>query len=232
MHIIPPAAATMDATARHLQLGPRRVQALLSASRLNELAMLALGHSRGTYRLIPEVGIALLRQFQAPSPLHVDLWQRAVHDVTASSSWHALGTALKESDWPAAARGATGQAGIETVLHSPALRPTMEELHDANIAALQQYGLDGYLQVEAMQVDRLESEEEAVVLVGPRLRPYLLPRALLRIAGLDREKAWGVLVATRTATGVTIDVWPAVGMPQEEALHDPDLWEQRVEVGR
>jgi hypothetical protein len=229
MHVIPPAAMTMDSVARHLQVGPRRAQALLTMSRLNELATLALGHSRGTYRLIPELGIALLRQFQTSAPLRVDLWRQAVHEVIASSSWRTLCATLREIDWRAAAGGGTG---IETVLQSPALGPAMEDLHDANIAALQQYGLDGHLQVEVMQVDRLESAEEAVVLVGPRLRPYLLSRALLRVAVLDREKAWGVLVATRTATGVTIDVWPAVGITLEEAVPDPDLWVQRIEVGR
>src|SRR5579871_2826878 len=103
MHIIPPAAATMDSVARHLQVGPRRVQALMTMSRLNELATLALGHSRGTYRLIPELGIALLRQFQTPPPLHLDLWQQAVHEVAASSCWHTLYTTLREIDWRVAA---------------------------------------------------------------------------------------------------------------------------------
>jgi hypothetical protein len=107
----------------------------------------------------------------------------------------------------------------------------MEALHRECMAALDRHGLTDHMQVEAMIVDRLEDDDDAVILVGADQRAYLLPRALLRVAGLDREKAWGVLLATQTSTGIELDVWPAVGAGEgTEWRPDPVLLAQRVDV--
>lgn len=89
-----------------------------------------------------------------------------------------------------------------------------------------------HVQVEPLVVDRLEDEDDAVALVGSQGRAFSIPRALLRAANLDREKARGVLVATRTGAGVEVDVWPAVGEAEAERWEpDPELLALRRDVG-
>jgi hypothetical protein len=88
------------------------------------------------------------------------------------------------------------------------------------------------VQIEAMVVDRLENDEEAVVLVGPEERAFVLARSLLRIAGLDFEKARGILVATHSGESVVIEVWPAVeGSDATVWQPDSNLLRHRAEVG-
>lgn len=79
--------------------------------------------------------------------------------------------------------------------------------------------------------ERLEDAEDAVVLLGDHRRAYALPRALLRPAGLERERARGVLIATRTGVGVDLDAWPAVGEAGDARSPDPALLALRLEVG-
>ena len=101
-----------------------------------------------------------------------------------------------------------------------------------SLALLEQYDLRDQVQIEDLLVDRIEDEDDAVVLVGNAQRAYALPRPLLRTAGLEWEGARGVLVATRTGVGVHLDVWPAVG-EGDTAAWEPDaaLFDLRVEVG-
>jgi hypothetical protein len=107
----------------------------------------------------------------------------------------------------------------------------MEALHRESMAALDRHGLAEHMQVEAMIVDRLEDDDDAVILVGADQRAYLLPRVLLRVAGLDREKACGVLLATQTSAGIELDVWPAAGAGEgTEWYPDLALLAQRVDV--
>ncbi len=107
---------------------------------------------------------------------------------------------------------------------SSALQPTMAALHHETMTVVDRHDLDALMQVEGMIVDRLEDENDTVILVGEAERAYLLPRTLLRIAGMDYEKARGILIATRTETGIEIDVWPAVGTAIDVAWQpDPEL---------
>lgn len=155
------------------------------------------------------MGIPLLRQALSPAPCRLAAWQGAVDDVLASEAWARTLAAIARK--PSRERGAAAGAAVDTLLLSPSLRNTMGNLHHESAQALARHGLDDLIQIQGFVVDRLEDDDDAVILLGPAQRSYLLSRFLLRVAGLDREKVWGILVATRTGTGIDLDVWPAVG---------------------
>src|SRR5436305_7865863 len=210
MYLVPPGLATLESTAHHLHVSARRLQALTAQTPLRRVAPVSLGRALGTYRLIPQLGIAVLRQVNARASYHLPSWQAALVDLLASDTWlEATAHLSRGRRTRGDVRG--GRATVESMLVSPMLRPIMEALHRECMAALDRHGLTDHMQVEAMIVDRLEDDDDAVILVGADQRAYLLPRALLRVVWLDREKAWGVLLATQTSTGIERDVWPAVG---------------------
>ncbi len=231
MIIVPPGMATLESTARHLRVSAQRLRALTAETPLRQLAPVPLGRSLGTYRLIPQLGIAVLRQMRGDLPYHLHAWQAALADVLDSSTWRQATAHLTAINW--ADQGAKGgQTAVEEMLVSPALRATMEALQQESAAALDRHGLQEQMQTEKMIVDRLEDNDDAVILVGAEQRAYALPRSLLRLAGLDREKVWGVLIATQTSTGVDLDVWPAAGLSESATWRpDPDLLAHRIDVG-
>lgn len=231
MHLIPPGMATMESVARHLHTSSRRLNALAERTPLKGIETVALGRALGTYRLVPQLGVALLRQARARSPHHLCAWQDALLDVLSSQTWRRAMAYLSDQnrmEW----HGGSGHAALEAMLVSAAARSVMEALHQTSLSAIDRHGLRDLMQIEGMVVDRIADEDDAVVLVGTAQRAYLLPRALLRVAGLEREKAWGVLAAIHTSEGIDLDVWPAVGASDSTAWQpDPELLAQRVEVG-
>jgi len=233
MEAIPPGMATLERTAQHLRVSPRRLYTLTLQTPLKRIKPVSLGRSLGTYRLIPQLGIAVLRQFLVSSSYHLPSWHAALTDLLASETWNDATEHLgdKLGNYRSDSLGG-GSTALETLLISSALQPTMEALHHETMTVVERHDLDSLMQVEGMIVDRLEDENDAVILVGEAERAYLLPRTLLRIAGLEYEKARGILIATRTETGIGIDVWPAVATSTTVAWRpDPDLLAQRVEVG-
>ncbi len=230
--VVPPGVATMESTAHHLQVSARRLQDAVRKTPLEQIKPISLGRSRGTYRLIPQLGIALLRQVLSVYPFRLALWEKAVCEVLGSSAWRQTTKQIIASgrmQWPP--QGGSGV--LEAMLTSPALGSLMEALQQESTAALMRHGLSDFLQLEDFMVDRLEDEEFAVALIGSKSRrAYLLPRAQLQLVGLDREKARGVLMATRTSRGIDLDVWPAIAPDgSEEWQVDPDLLKYQVEVG-
>jgi hypothetical protein len=227
---IPPGLITLESTAHHLHVSARRLQALTAQTSLRRVAPVSLGRSLGTYRLIPQLGIAVLRQVNAGTSYHLQAWQAALADLLASDTWLEA-TAQLSRRRPVRGDARGGSAAVERILLSSALCPLMEALHRESMAALDRHGLAEHMQVEAMIVDRLEDDDDAVILVGAEQRAYLLPRVLLRVARLDREKAWGVLLATQTSAGIEVDVWPAAGEGEgTEWYPDLALLVQRVDV--
>jgi hypothetical protein len=80
-------------------------------------------------------------------------------------------------------------------------------------------------------VDRLDEEDDAVILLGSAEHAYLLPRALLLQAGIDREAARGVLSATRTGASIEIDAWPCAGAADRPVWQpDPALLAMQTDV--
>lgn len=77
-HVIPPGMATMESAARHLEISPRRLNALAEQTPLQHIAPVALGRSLGTYRLIPLLGILVLRQLLPATPWHLAAWRAAL----------------------------------------------------------------------------------------------------------------------------------------------------------
>ena len=229
MQLIPPGMVTTESVARHLHISSRRLNALAAQTPLKDIGTVALGRSLGTYRLVPQLGVSLLRQALARSPHHLCAWQDALLDVLSSETWRGATTYLTSQsrlDWHG-----SGHAAIEALLVSAASRPVMEGLHQTSLNLIDRHGLQDLIQIEGMVVDRLV-DDDAVVLVGTAQRAFLLPRALLRVAGLEREKAWGILAATHTSEGIDLDVWPAVGASDSMAWQpDPELLAQRVDVG-
>lgn len=231
MQLVPPGMVTMESAARHLHISTRRLNALAAQTPLHDIATVALGRSLGTYRLVPQLGVVLLRQALARSPHHLCAWQDALLDVLSSQAWQGATTYLSgrnRMEW----YGGSGHAVLEAMLVSMASQSVMDALHQTSLSAIDRHGLGDLIQIEGMVVDRMEDDDDAVILVGATQRAYLLPRELLRVAGLEREKAWGVLVATHTSEGISLDVWPAVGTSASTAWQpDHELLAQRVEVG-
>lgn len=230
MDLVPPGITTMETAARHLRTGARRLHDAAARTHLTDIKPVPLGRSLGTYRLIPQVSVPLLRQALSPAPRRLAAWQDAVDDVLASDAWtRALASVARR---PSREHGAGGGAAVDALLRSPSFYDTMEDLHHESTHALARHGLDDLIQIQGFVVDRLEDDEDAVILLGPAQRSYLLPRFLLRVAGLEREKVWGILVATRTGTGIDLDVWPPVEDDESGAWRpDEALLSLRTEVG-
>jgi hypothetical protein len=221
----------MERAARHLEVGPRRLHALSMHTPLQHIKPVALGRSLGTYRLIPLLGVVVLQQHLAAKPWHLAAWHATLETVLASDAWRQAIDQLREEAW--AQHGSSGgSTAVEALLRAPGLCAAMEALQHELVAALHAQGLEDLIQLEEMVVDRLEDEEDAVVLVGPEERAYMLPRTRLRAVGLDHEKSAGVLLATHTGDGIRIDVWPAMRANESaEWRPDPDLLRHRIEVG-
>jgi len=77
--------------------------------------------------------------------------------------------------------------------------------------------------VEDIIVDRLEDDDDAVVLIGRAQRPFLLSRVRLVDAGITREKQHGVLLLARTGDGVVYDVRATDEAASPDWRPDPDL---------
>lgn len=248
MSTVPPGIVTIESAARHLDISARHLNALAAQTPIQDIETIALGRALGTYRLIPQLGVVLLRQLCVPQPWYLTLWLEAVRDLLTSSAWQhaieqlrALAAAQDrpQTTWRQlrSTRQAhdlpRGRAAVEAMLLSSALGPATQALHEACMSVLAQKDLANLVQIEDIAVDRLEDADSAVILVGATERAYLLPRHLLRRAGLDCEKASGSLIVTHTSAGITLDVWPSLS-PRESAAWwlDPDaLRDHMVEVG-
>lgn len=230
MPLILPGLATLETTADHLRVPERRLRALIRATPLARIAPVALGRARGSYRLLPQLGLAALRQALSPVPRRLPDWEAALAALLASEPWRtALARVIDDSGVPSE-RG--GRAPMERVLLSRTLQPAMAALHRESLMLLDRYDLRDQVQIEDLLVDRIEDEDDAVILIGDAQRAYAVPRPLLRMAGLEREGARGILIATRTGVGVDLDVWPAVGEGDATAwAPDPALLDLRVDVG-
>ena len=248
MHAIPPGIVTLTDAARHLDLSTRQLHAVAASTPLRSLHTVALGRALGTYRLIPQLGVILLRQLCTAHPWYTPAWQTAIRALLASASWQAALEAVRElaaaqerprSAWrytgsPDAAAGKRpGRGAVEALLTAAPLVPTLEALHEESLALLAHEHLQDQLEVEQMIVDRLLDAERAVILVGTDETAYVLPRQLLRRVSLDEEKALGTLIATHTSAGIVLDVWPALETAAERAWWDnPEaLREHLIEVG-
>src|SRR5581483_9012897 len=103
---------TMESVARHLHISARRLNVLATQTPLQDIETVALGRSLGTYRLVPQLGVALLRQTLARSPHHLCAWHDALLDVLSSESWReatAYLTGQSRMEW----YGGSGHAAIE-----------------------------------------------------------------------------------------------------------------------
>jgi hypothetical protein len=226
MDRVPPGVTTMEIAARHLRVGQRRLHQLAVLTRLTAVAPVHLGRALGSYRLIPHLSVPVLRQALSPEPRRLAAWQEALQDILASKAWaQALNAIAHQPTGPTR----PAQTTVDDLLLSPALLARMDDLYREGEAALTRHGLTDLIEVQSFVVDRLEDAEEAVILVGPTQRSYLLPRWLLRVAGLEREKVWGILMATRTGTGIDLDVWPALG--DDTWAPDAELFALRTDVG-
>jgi hypothetical protein len=229
--LVPPGIVTLETVGLHVHLQGRRFRALLARTPVGTTDSVSLGRAAGTYRIVPQLGVLLLRQLCSTIPLRLGAWEEALREFLVSAAWRD-GTHALAREYRVQRASPSGQKVVETVLRLPSLRSTMVALHTESLAALDRHDLADQVQIEEFVVDRLEDEDEAVVLVGDRQRAFMMPTQLLRIAGLEREKARGILVATRTGAGVDLDVWPAAGMLDGAVWQpDPRLLALRHNVG-
>src|SRR5690242_5184505 len=126
MDVVPPGVTTMEIAARHLRVGTRRMYDLATRTHLTDITPVPLGRSLGTYRLIPHLGVPLLRQALSPAPRRLSEWQEAVRDVLASGAWTRALAAIARR--PAGGVRSDGSA-VADLLLSPALRQTMDDLY-------------------------------------------------------------------------------------------------------
>ena len=119
MQGIPPGLATLESTAHHLHVNARRLQALTAQTPLRRVAPVSLGRSLGTYRLIPQLGIAVLRQVNADTPYHLQAWQAALADLLASDTW--LEATAHLNRWrPRGGEARGGRFGTQVYAFDPA----------------------------------------------------------------------------------------------------------------
>jgi len=223
---------TRELAASHLSVSERHMRALWSQTPLLTIGRIFLGQGRGSYYPVPVLGIALLRQLATATPYHIDRWTAALNDLLQSSSWRNACEAMTQSStiWPSSSRG---RFGFEELVQTEALRPLMHSLYGEMVRGIVDRGVGELWDAQGMIVDRLETDEDAVVLVGEGLAARMLPRALLRLAGLDYEKARGVLTATQTTMGVAFDVFAALDAPSPSTWRpDPDLVAMVVDAAK
>ena len=221
--LVPPGLITTSTTARHLRVHGRQLRKLTEQTALSTVAPVALGRAMGSFGFVPQVGVMALRQIRSGAPYRLTSWQAALEDILKSGAWQraiqvvrSLGRIRRVS--------ARSTSFVEDLLLSPLLRDEMLALQEESLAALEEHELAGQFQIEPLIVDRIEDEDDAVVLVGSEGRAFSLPRALLQAANLERDKARGILVATQTGAGVDVDVWPSVGEDE------PRRWEPDAEL--
>ena len=89
MGAIPPGMTTQEGAARRLAMTPRQFRSCAERTPLTRQRPVALGHGRGTYRFIPQVGVIVLRQARARTPWRLDAWLSTLDDVLRSDEWHA-----------------------------------------------------------------------------------------------------------------------------------------------
>lgn len=227
---VPRAIETMQGTAHRLHVSMRRLRALVEDTPLASAQTVPLGRSIGTYRLWPSIGVALLRQFLTPTPWYVREWCAAVEDVLASPAWLQATRSVAQVRIDRDVRGQEARQRVDAALASATLRLAMENLHHESLHVLDRRGLGAMVEIDTMIVDRIDDENNAVILLGEGQQPYVLPTAVLKAANLDREKAHGFLMATYTSDGIALDAWPAIGATREWRA-DPDLLRHIVEVG-
>lgn len=226
---IPRAIETLEGTARRLHVTPRQLAKLASDTPLATVKTVPLGRSLGTYRLWPFVGVAFLRQRRSSAPWHQREWCAAIGDVVESKAWRQALYCLTSvsTDQKVAASQTHKRLGI--VLDSAMLRPAMVDLYRESLQAVTRHGLQELVDFDTFIVDRI-GDDDAVILLGAEQQPFMLPTAVLATAGLDREKAYGLLMATHTGEGIALDAWPALAAEQEWRP-DPDLLRHLVDVG-
>ncbi len=227
---VPQAIETMDGVARRLHISMRRLRDLVKDTPLATTRTVALGHAVGTYRLWPALSVALLRQFLAAEPWYTREWRAAIEEVLASPAWRQATRSVAHVPMRQKAGGQSARQRVDAALTSHTLRSAMRDLYSEGLDILDRRGLGPLVDIDTMIVDRIGDENDAVILLGAAQELYMLPTAVLKAAGLDREKARGFLMATYTSEGVALDAWPMVGVP-EEWQPDPDLMRHLVEVG-
>ncbi len=227
---VPQAIETMDGAAQRLHISMRRLRDLVKDTPLATTRTVALGHSVGTYRLWPALSVALLRQFLAAEPWYAREWRAAIEEMLASTAWQRATRLVARVPARPKVGGQSARQRMDAVLTSDTLRSAMYDLYSESLDVLDRWGLGSLVDIDTMIVDRIGDEHDAVILLGAAQEPYMLPTAVLKAAGLDREKARGFLMATYTSEGVALDAWPMVGVP-EEWQPDPDLMRHLVEVG-
>lgn len=229
--LVPPGLITAATVARHLGVRGRQFRKLAARTALSSAEPVALGRAMGSFRHVPQLGVMVLRQIRSEAPHRLASWQGALADVLQSASWRRATLALR-SDVRNERPPGSAASHVEESLLSPSLGEAMRSLHEQSLATIETHGLGSQVQIEPCIVDRLEDEGEAVVLVGSAGRAFSLSTALLRTANLEREKARGILVATRTGAGVELDVWPAVGEDEPVTwVPDSELLDLRGEAG-
>lgn len=222
MGAIPPGMTTQEGAARRLAMTPRQLRGYAQRTALARQRPIALGRGRGAYRFIPQVGVAVLRQARAHLPWHLDAWLATLDDVLRSDEWHAAVQGVV--DQLSAGLGPRIGDVAERASLTATQRARMVDLHERSMVAIERHGLTPCIQVEDIIVDRLEDDEDAVVLVGRAQRPFLLPRVRLVDAGITREKQHGVLLLARTGDGVVYDVWATDEVDSTDWRPDPDLF--------
>ena len=224
MEVIVPGVVTWEAISRRLQLDRRDLARLLSQSIFGQLQPAAFGRGLGTYRLFPLLAVPLLRQMRARTPRRLDAWQDAIRGLLASATWQSTLDALRKAP-------RHSDDNIDRLLLSSDLLEPMAQLQAEMALVLDLHGLTEEFQLAPLIVDRIDEEEDAVVLVGQNQVAYLLPRSLLTLAGIAQEQARGTLTATRTGAAVEIDAWPRAGAAHAPTWQpDPALWAMRTDV--